>query len=420
MPRVVRLLIAGRAVNRAGAFSLTFLVLILTEEHGWTAHAAGLVMAGFGLATIPSRLLGGRWADRLGRRTTIVIGLLGCACAQLGVAVSTSTWEVVASVIALGVCYEIYEPASQAIVADHVGGPEQLRAHAAMAAALAVAGAFAGGLASVLASVDLRWLFVADAISCIVAALVLGSGLPRDAAPLLRPSVDGARTSSMSPWRDRRLLRLVGVQTVFAVVYLQTTVALPLTVQARALGAWVLGGVLLVAASTMVLAQPLLGTAVVRSWSTSRRIAVGFGVTAIGLTGYAVADTPWTLLGATVVTALGDLVLIGQLLTLGATLAPEHLRARYLAVLGTSWGFAAVMAPLVGTALLTAAGPATCWAVLAGVCLLLAASSPRWVTSAGRAQEGASSVAACEASPPTKHLPAREPSRSTATTSPST
>ena len=178
MPRVVTLLVAGRAVNRLGAFSLPFLSLLLTQERGWSTASAGLVMATFGVATIPSRLAGGRMADRLGRRRTIVVGLVGCALSQLAVAGVSSDVGVVGAVVALGLSYEIYEPASQALIVDAVDPPDQLRAHGAMAAALAAAGALAGGLAVVLASIDLRWLFVVDAASCLAAAVVPRAGAP--------------------------------------------------------------------------------------------------------------------------------------------------------------------------------------------------------------------------------------------------
>jgi MFS family permease len=83
LPGEVRLLALARAVNQLGAFSLAFLTVLLCRDLGASLGAAGVVSALFGLATIPSRLLGGRLAGRLGRRRTILIGLVGCATAQL-------------------------------------------------------------------------------------------------------------------------------------------------------------------------------------------------------------------------------------------------------------------------------------------------------------------------------------------------
>jgi len=82
LPRSVRLLVAARAVNQLGAFSLAFLTVLLSRGFGASLTVAGAVSAGFGLATIPSRLLGGRLADQIGRRRTILIGLGGYAVAH--------------------------------------------------------------------------------------------------------------------------------------------------------------------------------------------------------------------------------------------------------------------------------------------------------------------------------------------------
>jgi MFS family permease len=93
LPRGIRLLIVARAVNRLGAFSLSFLTVLISTDFGVSAATAGLVSAAFGLATVPSRLFGGYLADRLGRRRTILLGLIGCAVAQSGIAAASMSVE---------------------------------------------------------------------------------------------------------------------------------------------------------------------------------------------------------------------------------------------------------------------------------------------------------------------------------------
>ena len=79
---------------------------------------------------------------------------------------------------------------------------------------------------------------------------------------------------------------------------------------------------MLASAVTMTLAQPLLRTTWLSVWSPTTRLVVGFGVMAAGLGGYAVAEDVVPLVVAATVVALGDLVLLGQLITLAGTLAP--------------------------------------------------------------------------------------------------
>ena len=219
LPHVVRVLVVARAVNRLGAFTLPFLALLLTQDHGWTTAAAGAMLTGFGLAAIPSRLLGGRLAETRGRRTTMVLGLTGCAVSQLALAGATSTAATVAAVLALGLCFEIYEPPSQALIADHVRLEDQPAAHGMMAAALAGSAVAAGVIATLLAGVDLRWLFVADAISCLGCALIVLRAVPPDvrgipprgaSRALPAPpcgAIPVARRSAARPARGSDLLR---------------------------------------------------------------------------------------------------------------------------------------------------------------------------------------------------------------------
>ena len=190
---------------------------------------AGLVVASFGLASIPSRLAGGVLADRWGRRPTMLLGLVGCAVAQLAFAASPTLLAAALSVTLLGLVFELYEPPSQAIVADLCPPEQRPRAYSLLGTALAVAGVAAGLLAAGLAAFDLRWLLVADAVSCLAAAAVVAVVVPAG-----RPS-SGRGTAVGSPWRDRRLLLMWLAGTAFATLYMQAMVGLPLTLLERGL-----------------------------------------------------------------------------------------------------------------------------------------------------------------------------------------
>ena len=374
LPREVQILVAARVVDRLGGFTLTFLPLLLVTAYGASLRAAGLVAAAFGVATIPSRLLGGRLADRWGPRATIVLGLTGCAFAQLGLAVAPGLVPAFAAALLLGLCFEIYEPPSQALIADHVRLEDQPAAHGMMAAALAGSAVAAGVIATLLAGVDLRWLFVADAISCLGCALIVLRAVPPDVRGI--PPRGASRAlprlpAERSPWRDGRLLVLLGVQTCFAVVYLQSTIALPLSLVERGQQAWTLGVLLVASALTMIAATPVMRRAPFRSWTRPTQLRVGYLTLGAGLAGYAVADSLASYVAASAVAAVGDLFLMGVLLTVVAGLAPPHGRARYLAVFGLSWGIAAILAPTIGIAMLSGLGVAATWGLLAGGCVTL-------------------------------------------------
>jgi MFS family permease len=361
LPPAVRALIVARAVNRLGAFTLPFLALLLINRLHATTGQAGLLLAGFGLATIPSRLAGGRLSDRLGVRATVLLGLGGTAAAQLAIAGAQTLTQAAVAVIALGLAFEVYEPASQSMIADATPAELHPAAFGLLSAAMAAAGIGAGLLAIWVAGLDLRWLFVIDAATCLACAVAMPR-IPR-VPPPARPPL-GA---------DRRLLAMLATGIVFAIVYLQATIALPLTLTARGEPAGRLGLLLTVSALTIVAGQPLLK---IRARDHFSAMTLGYLVLGVGQLALGFCTSLPAFAAATVVCGVGDLILLGRAYSIVAALAPAGASGRYLATYGIGWGIAAVAAPIIGTQLLAYGGPVLVWSTCAGACLALAAAQP--------------------------------------------
>ncbi|MFC9695085.1 MFS transporter [Kribbella sp. NPDC056951] len=375
LPRTVWVLVAARAVNRIGAFSLSFLAIVLTVEFGASLSRTGLVVALFGLATIPSRLLGGFLADRIGRRRTIVLGLTGCAVAQLWIAASTTLWSAMFAAIVLGLAFEIYEPPSQATIADVTEPADRPAAYGLLGSAMAVAGVLAGLLAAAVSHWDLRWLFVADAITCLACAVLVALALPTDVRRERVP------TGGVAVWRDHRLLWLLASGTVFATIYMQLIVGVPLTLLEHGLPASGTGIILAVSAVTMILAQRLLRVQL----DDFQAMRVGYLLLAAGLIVCAFATSLPIFLLATALWSVGETFLLTRYLTQAAGLAPDDGRAQYLAVFGLCWGVATTVAPLIVTRLLETVGPEGLWLVNAAAAIALAAAQPLLRTRLARA-----------------------------------
>ena len=383
LPREVWLIALARAVNQLGAFSLAFLTVLLCRVLGASLVAAGVVAATFGLATIPSRLLGGWLAGRLGARRTILVGLLGCAAAQLGIATAPDLMAAAAWALLLGLAFELYEPPSQAMIAAATTPAERAPAYALLTTALAVGNTGAGLIAAIVGHWSLRWLFVADAASCVACALIVARTLPGGRADSPAPGRRdrgrrdrGAAARPPSPWRDRALLAMTAAGTVFALVYMLMLVGLPLSLAAHGINPASSGLLLAVATITLVLVRPLLRRAALARLSGPAAAAIGFCLLAAGLTGYAAGRTLPALLAPTVVWSIGNVLLTGSAFAVVTSLAPDGAAARYLAVYGLSWGAATVVAPVLATQVLSSLGPGALWLGCAALCLLMAVVQP--------------------------------------------
>lgn len=346
LPTAVRVLIVGRFVNRLGAFSMPFLAVLLVQDYGANARVAGLVVSAFGLATIPSRLLGGQLATRLGTKTAVMIGLGGTAAAQALIAVSPSLTVTLAGSVLLGLCFEIYEPASQGLVADVTPEHSRPRAYGLLEATLALAGLLAGLIAAVVGRVDLSGLFAADAITAVACLMLVAVCLPAS-----RPSGtrDDPAEPAPSPWTDSRLLLLMTTGTVFATVYMLIPMVMPLALLAGHRPASDAGLLQALAALIIVLAQPAMRS----RGNVTSRLAAGYGLLAAGLTIAGLNPTMAGYVTATIVIAFGDVLLLGNTYTLVAAIAPVGSRAKYFACYGITWGIALTVGPLLMGQLLT-------------------------------------------------------------------
>ncbi|HET7015225.1 MAG TPA: MFS transporter [Streptosporangiaceae bacterium] len=371
LPWPVRLLIAARAVNQLGAFSLAFLTVLLCRAFGAGLGVAGAVSALFGLATIPGRLAGGWLAGQLGRRRTMLTGLGGCAVAQLGIALAPGLVVAAGCALALGLAFELYEPPSQALIADTTAPQDHARAYALLIAALAAGNTGAGLIAAAVGRWGLRWLFVVDALSCLACAVIVRLALPADHRPRNKP--DRLPAVGPPPWRDRNLLAVTGTGTVFALIYMLLLVSLPLSLNAHGLNPAGAGAIMAVSAVAQALAQPSMRTRRLAAIPNPAAFAIGYTLMGVGLAGYAAAGSLLALIAPTAAWSLGYLLLSGRAFAVVAGLAPAGATAAYLAVYGLSWGVATTAAPVLAALLIGSVGPAGLWISSSALCLVMAA-----------------------------------------------
>ena len=421
LPPQLRVLILARCVNRLGGFSMAFLGVLLVRDLDAGPAGTAVALTCFGLATIPSRILGGHLADAWGHRPTMLLGLVGCAAAQLVIAAApTYAWALVGAVL-LGLAYEVVEPPTQALVSDLV--PERARAFAysALNASLAVAGILAGLVAAAVSGFGLRWLFVIDAATCLACALLVGKWALDENEAVGKGALDekGGATSSRVPisphapasrvpssrhaparrvpssarepvrarqrWTaalaDSRLHPVIAFGTVVATVTMVVVFGVPLLVEQRGLTTAVTGWVLAAGAAASVPGAWLVA-ALRRRTDDTGVLLVGEVTAALGLVALAVAGSPVVLAAGLVVFDVGSLLVISTTMARAGTLAPEGSRGTYLALLGLTWGLATSIAPVVLATAGTAYGPGAPFGLAAG--LLSAALVVRMVTSGQR------------------------------------
>ncbi len=233
----------GTLVNRAGAFVLPFLAFYLTDELDLTPAFVGLVLGAFGLGSTVAALVGGVLADRLGRRPVLLASQVSTAATLVALGFTTSSGPVLVLVTLLGLTSNTARPAFSAMMTDIVPPEDRVRAFSLNYWAINLGFAIAPVLGGLLASSGYLTLFLVDACTTLVFAVLVFLKVPES-----RPDIavaEGERPGSMADvLRDRVFLVFVLLTFCFAVVFMQHLSSLPVQMDADGLTPSQYGGII--------------------------------------------------------------------------------------------------------------------------------------------------------------------------------
>ena len=383
LPAPIYALFLATVVNGVGIFVFPFLTLFLTERLGWSAARAGGFMFLSSLAYVPGTFIGGRLADRLGRRKVmlgaqLLAGLVFLPCGFLGASPAVP-WLVLAHLFFDGVT----DPARTAMQTD-LTRPENRQA----AFSLNYLGhnlGFACGplIAGFLFRSASAWLFWGNALAIGAAVAIVAAFVPEtkpsEAELEASRGAGGAEAAHegglLSALAARPfLVAFALITTFYGFVYAQHRFALPL--QTRELfgdsGATLFGGLMtLNAVLVILLATPVV--ALTRNKPPVFVVAAAGFLFAAGFGMIGLARTPFLLYLSTFVWTLGEIVNATSDGAYVANHTPMSHRGRFQSVLPVIAGAGfACSSPVVGR-IVEGSGLASVWPLLGLVAALAAA-----------------------------------------------
>ncbi|MFF7158665.1 MFS transporter [Streptomyces sp. NPDC008139] len=394
LPRQFWWLWTSTLVNRLGGFVVTFLALYLTVQRGYSASYAGLVAALFGLGGAAGAVLGGVLADRIGRRPTLLATQLGAAATTAVLGFVTNPLAIAAVATLVGLTSSASRPALSAMIADLVPPKDRVRAFSLNYWAINIGFGVSAAAAGFIASEGYVWLFVGDALTTVLCALVVyvkaqetlpvtakvtyvsgkavsgttasgkavsgttAKSRPRKATSRRDPDSTDIRLSDVL--RDQRFMALVGLTFLLGSVMNQANSTLAVDMGAHGLSARQFGVVIAINGLVIVLLQ-IPVTRLVRRYGNAALLGVGSLLMAWGF-GLTVLAGSVALYSLTVVVwTLGEIVHAPASMSVVADLAPATARGRYQGMYTLSWSAAAFAGPLVGGVTLDQLGRNTVW-----------------------------------------------------------
>jgi MFS family permease len=343
LPRTVRLLVAGTFVNRLGSMIVPYLTLVLNREFQLTETQTGLLVGAYGAGTIVAMLAGGHLTDRLGRRRTLLLSLLGSGALAVGMGLSPSVQVFAPLLIAFAFLADLYRPASSAIVADLLPSAERALGYAAMRMAINLGFGFGVMMGGLLADVSWRLLFWGDGATTLLFGLLVYLQVPET-----RHETSAATaTPSGHPLRDRVFVLLLVSTFVYCLAFYADFIVMPLTVT-RSAGypAYVFGLVLSVN-GFLIAAFELTAVDWLRRFRRLRVAALGVLMTAVGLGSMGLFMHWACFLVAIILVTIGEILTLPQQTAFLSDWAPPEMRGRYIGISSASWGLGAAVAPVV-------------------------------------------------------------------------
>jgi len=406
LPRQFWFLWTGTLINRLGAFVVIYLAIYLTVQLDFSQSQAGLVLGAYGIGGAAGTMGGGVLADRWGRRPTLLTAQFGAAALMLTMGFAQGLWQLAAGALLLGLFTEGIRPAFQAMMIDILPERDRLRAYSLNYWAINLGFACAAILAGFAAQFDYLLLFVVDAGTTLVTALIslIFLAETRQARPagVPRPARGGPGLGTV--FRDRVFVSFLALNFLVVLVIMQHQSTLPIAMSADGLGPATYGWVIAVN-GLMIVAGQLFVPKLIEGHGRSRVLAlatviigVGFGLNAFagGTSIYVISVVIWTL---------GEMLQSPSNSALIAELSPAALRGRYSGVNSLSWSAGAALAPITGGLVQEHLGSVVLWSSCAVIGLVVAAGQ----LASGPSRERRAASLRTEAAPANDSAPVAPP-----------
>jgi len=346
MPSAAWILLTGTLVNRLGTFVLPFITIYLTGR-GFSTSQAGLAVGAYGLGGLVAQAFGGLIADRIGRRNAIALSMASAGGLTLVLWRVDTLVQVYALMFLIACCGELHRPASAALIADLLPSERRVTAFTLHRLAINVGWAAGLSLGGLFAERSFAYLFIGDAATSIVFAMISILSLPHGTR-MRRGEERELPTARASILTDRGFLLFLLAGLLSAAVYAQEVSSMPLLIVDAGFTASTYGFLqALNGAMCVLLELPVI------AWTQRHdrfsMVALGSVLIGLGYTTLLFGDTLVLLVLMVALWTLGEMIGAPVASAIAADRAPAHARGRYQSALGSMFGIGWILGPVLGT-----------------------------------------------------------------------
>ena len=360
-----------------GSLVFPFFSLYLTQKFDVGMTQVGIMYMVWALMSgVIGNVMGGAMADKFGRKTNMIFGLIASATSTLLMVVVKNIVVLYIATSIVGIFEDIAGPAREAMIADLV--PEKQRADAygmfRIVSNLSVAiGPAIGGF---MVSRSFETLFYADVVISLLVAVFVVLFLP-ETKPQSKQKSEGKENTFRQTlqgygyvFKDKVFMAFIFVSILSVMMSFNIKSSLSVyLVNYRGLTSEQFGYILSLNAGMVVLLQ-IFFTRLTAGWKPMLAIAFGNVLNVVGFTMVGFVDSFEMCILAMVIITIGEMIYAPKEQMLVANFAPEHMRGRYMAISSFAWIIPVAFGPLGAGFIMDNMDPRILWYVAGFVGLL--------------------------------------------------
>ncbi|MFX0026805.1 MAG: MDR family MFS transporter [Candidatus Hermodarchaeota archaeon] len=375
-PNPFKVLILATFIDRLGGFLLfPFFSLYITDHFGVGWIEIGFLFSLFSAGSIFGSTIGGALADKYGRRSMLLLGLVASGIGSIGMGLvnNLNIFYILAAL--LGTLGDLGNPARQAIVADLLPKETQAQGFGLLRVAVNLSATIGPILGGFLAAYSYLFLFIADAVSSLITALIVYLVIPETKPQKLDAKAEESIIKTFAGYKevlkDWVYVLFLSVSAITVLIYMQLNSTLSVFLRDAHGFTKQSFGLLLSMNAIMVVLFQFWITKKVSKFAPMKMMAVGTLLYMIGFGMYGFISATYLFFIAMAILTVGEMIVIPVSQTAVASFAPEDKRGRYMALYGLHWAIPNLFGVLAAALVANHLGPNWVW-YMAGILSLIA------------------------------------------------
>ena len=370
-PKKFWVVVGASFIDRIGGTLLfPFFSLYITQKFNVGMTQAGIVLGTFSAFGLIGGMIGGALADKFGRKSLIIFGLIFSAVSTLALGLVNDFSVLIPLAVVIGLLSNFGGPARQAMIADLLPETKRQEGFGIMRVVGNMAwiiGPLVGGF---IASRSYFTLFVLDAVFSSIVAVIFYIYISET-----KPETSSEPESILKTFvgygivmRDYAYIAFLVVSMLMGLVYQQMYNTLSVYLRdSHGMVPQNYGFLMTSSAITVILFQ-FQTTRLIKNRPAFIMMGLGTFFYMIGFGMFGFVGTFSLFVTAIVIITIGEMVVMPTSSALATNFAPEDMRGRYMAVFGLSWAIPATFGPSAAGLILDNYNPNLLWYIGAGIC----------------------------------------------------